>query len=135
MTKDFEEDLDLYVQAALSRKAEGLVLLDVRDLTSIADAFIVCSGRSNRQVSAIADNIQRFLKDRNIRPLHVEGKSEGHWVLMDYGHIIIHIFYESTRFFYDIEGLWADARRITTKSMQQNQSGQQDFDGQEIFVE
>ena len=135
MTKDFEEDLDLYVQAALSRKAEGLILLDVRDLTSIADAFIVCSGRSNRQVSAIADNIQRFLKDKNIRPLHVEGKNEGHWVLMDYGHIIIHIFYESTRFFYDIEGLWADARRITTKSMQQNQSGQQDFDGQEIFVE
>lgn len=135
MTTDLQEELDLYVQAALSRKAEGLVVLDIRDFTSIADAFIICSGRSNRQVSAIAENIQHFLRDRDIRPLHVEGLTEGHWVLMDYGHVIIHVFYEADRLFYDLEGLWADARRITTQSIQDEQKKEPPFDGEEIIVE
>ena len=135
MTGDFKTELDLYVQAVLSRKAEGLIALDVRDLTAIADAFIICSGRSNRQVSAIAENIQRFLREHDIRPLHVEGQKEGHWVLMDYGHVIIHVFYEATRFFYDLEGLWADARRITTHSMQAQQTKDQPFKGEEIIVD
>ena len=76
LNTEFLEELELYVQAALSRKAEALVVLDVRGLTSIADAFIICSGRSNRQVIAIAENIQLFLRERGIRPLHVEGQSE-----------------------------------------------------------
>jgi len=135
MTGDLKAELDLYVQAVLTRKAEGLMALDVRDLTAIADAFIICSGRSNRQVSAIAENIQRFLREHDIRPLHVEGQKEGHWVLMDYGHVIIHVFYEATRFFYDLEGLWADARRITTPSMQTQQANHQPFEGEEIIVD
>ena len=132
---DLKAELDLYVQAALSRKAEGLVVLDVRGLTSIADAFVICSGRSNRQASAIAENIQKFLRERNIRPLHVEGAKEGHWVLMDYGDVIIHVFYEATRFFYDLEGLWADARRITTPSMKEEQNKTEPFKGDEIIVD
>lgn len=135
MTGDLKAELDLYIQAALSRKAEGLVALDVRDLTAIADAFIVCSGRSNRQVSAIAENIQRFLREHDIRPLHVEGQKEGHWVLMDYGHIIIHVFYEATRIFYDLEGLWSDAHRITTPSMKEEQNKVEPFEGEEIIVD
>jgi ribosome-associated protein len=133
--RDLKVELDLYIQAALSRKAEGLVVLDVRELTSIADAFIICSGRSNRQVSAIAENIQKFLRERGIRPLNVEGTKEGHWVLMDYGHIIIHVFYEETRFFYDLEGLWADARRITTPNMKEEQNKAEPFEGEEIIVD
>ncbi|MBW2608571.1 MAG: ribosome silencing factor, partial [Deltaproteobacteria bacterium] len=109
--------LDLYVKAALGRKALGLVVLDVRDLTSVADAFIICSGSSNRQVTAIAEFIQKELKKVGIKPLSVEGKKEGHWVLLDYGHVIIHVFYESVRNFYDLEGLWVDAKRIKTKSL------------------
>lgn len=135
MTGDLKAELDLYVQAVLARKAEGLIALDVRDQTAIADAFIICSGRSNRQVSAIAENIQRFLREHDIRPLHVEGQKEGHWVLMDYGHIIIHVFYEATRFFYDLEGLWADAPRITTPSMQEQQISTQPFEGEEVIVD
>lgn len=135
MTRDLNVELDLYVQAALSRKAEGLIALDVRDLTSIADAFIICSGRSNRQVSAIADSIQQFLRKHGIRPLHVEGAKEGHWVLMDYGHVIIHVFYETTRFFYDLEGLWADARRITTPSMKEAPNKTEPIGGEEIIVD
>jgi ribosome-associated protein len=136
MRHEVNPRLDLFVQAALGRKAEGIVVLDVHELTSIADTFIICSGRSNRQVSAIAEHIERFLKEHKIRALSVDGKKEGHWVLMDYGDIIIHVFYEETRSFYDLEGLWVDAARITTESM--NASDEKDrrsFDGEEIFVE
>jgi ribosome-associated protein len=117
MKHDYDPSLDLYVKAALGRKALGLVVLDVRELTSVADAFIICSGRSNRQVTAIAEFIITELKKAGIKPLSVEGKKEGHWVLLDYGHVIIHVFYESTRNFYDLEGLWVDAKRIKTKSL------------------
>jgi ribosome-associated protein len=117
MKHDFDPSLDLYVKSALGRKAIGLVVLDVRGLTSVADAFIICSGRSNRQVTAIAEFIQAELKKAGIKPLSVEGKKEGHWVLLDYGHVIIHVFYESVRNFYDLEGLWMDAKRIKTKSL------------------
>ncbi len=123
MTKasDLAEDpsLDLYVQAALGRKAIGLVVLDVRELTSVADVFIICSGRSSRQVTAIAEHIQLALKKHDIRPLSVEGKKDGRWVLLDYGHVIIHIFYEPVRNFYDLEGLWVDAGKIQTKSLRE----------------
>jgi ribosome-associated protein len=136
MNKEIDPQLDLYVQAVLSRKAESVVVLDVRDLTSIADCFIICSGRSNRQVSAIADHIKIFLKDRNIRPLSIEGYKEGLWVLMDYGHVIIHVFYEETRSFYDLEGLWVDAKRLTTESLEAHVDDSSDgFDGEETIIE
>jgi ribosome-associated protein len=106
-----------FVTAVLGRKALQVVILDVRNLTSVADAFIICSGRSNRQVTAIADFIQRDLKKKGKKPINVEGKKEGHWVLMDYGDVIIHVFYESLRNFYDLEGLWIDARRLSTEPL------------------
>ena len=111
------QSLNLYIQAVLGKKAIDLVVLDLRKLSSIADVFIICSGRSNRQVSAIAEHIQVDLKKHGITPLSVEGKKEGHWVLLDYGHVIIHIFYEPIRSFYDLEGLWIDAERIETKNL------------------
>jgi len=114
------QTLDLYIKAALGKKAMDLVVLDVRKLSSIADVFIICTGRSNRQVLAIAEHIQMDLKKHGIKPLSVEGKKEGHWVLLDYGHVIIHVFYEPVRSFYDLEGLWIDAERIETKSMREN---------------
>ncbi len=117
MTDDLDPSLDLYVQAVLGKKAINPVILDVRGLTSIADVFIICSGRSNRQVTAIAEYIQTNLKkEHGIRALSVEGLKEGHWVLIDYGHVIIHVFYEPVRNFYDLEGLWIDAKRISSRS-------------------
>ncbi len=118
MTNDPESSLNLYINAVLGKKAYELVVLDVRELTSVADIFIICSGRSNRQVSAIAEHIQWDLKQHKIMPLSVEGSKEGHWVLLDYGHVVIHVFYDSVRQFYDLEGLWVDAKRIKTRSMQ-----------------
>jgi ribosome-associated protein len=117
MTKTSDAELDVYVKSALGKKARNPVLLDVGHLTSLADAFLICHGTSNRQVSAIAEHIQRDLKKQGIKALSVDGLKEGHWVLMDYGHVVIHVFFESTRSFYNLEGLWSDARRIQTESL------------------
>ena len=137
MKTDLDAALDIYVQAIVGKKAESVVVLDLRGLSSIADAFIICSARSNRQASAIAEHVQRFLlKQHGIKPLSVDGRTEGLWVLMDYGHVIIHIFYEATRHFYDLEGLWIDARRITTKSMLSQPPGSNELlGGDETIVE
>ncbi len=112
-----DRTLDLYINAVMGKKALDLVVLDLRELTSFSDIFIICSGRSNRQVSAIAEYVQVNLKKHDIKPLSVEGKKEGHWVLLDYGHVIIHVFYEPVRVFYDLEGLWIDAKRIEIESL------------------
>jgi ribosome-associated protein len=111
--QELASSLAVYIQAALGRKAKELTLMDVSQLTSVADVFLICSGKSNRQVSAIADHIVTELKDQGIKPLSVEGMREGLWVLLDYGHIVIHVFYEPVRGVYDLEGLWADAGRIS----------------------
>lgn len=111
------QDLDIYIKAVLGKKAQDIVLLDVSELTTLADAFIICHGSSTRQVAAIAGHIKKDLKKSKITPLAIDGIKDGRWVLMDYGHVIIHIFYESVRDFYDLEGLWADAKRISTKSL------------------
>lgn len=104
-----ERSLDLFFSAIDGMKAIDVVALDVRALTSVADTYIFCSGSSNRQVMAIADHIKREMKKSGIRPLAMEGKKEGHWVLLDYGDVVVHVFYEPVRAFYDLEGLWADA--------------------------
>ncbi len=114
MTHELDPFIDLYIKAALGRKASGLVVLDVHEVSSVADVVMICSGRSNRQVTAIAEFIVTDLKKHGIKPLSVEGMKEGHWVLLDYGHVIIHVFYEPIRNFYDLEGLWADTKRIKT---------------------
>jgi ribosome-associated protein len=94
----------------LEKKALDLVVMEVRDLTSIADYFIICSGRSDRQVQSIAQGIEE--NDGGVSPRSAEGASRGHWVLMDFSDVIVHIFYEPVREFYDLEGLWGDAPRI-----------------------
>ena len=99
-------------QQALDNKSEDLVLLDVRGISSFADYFLICSGRSSRQVQGIADRLEETLRDLGIRPLGVEGQREGHWVLMDYGDVIVHIFYEPTRNVFDLESLWSEAKQV-----------------------
>lgn len=126
MTKKSDSSLDpsidFYVKAALGKKALNVIALDVRKVVSFTDVFIICSGRSNRQVAAIAEHINVTLKKHGIRPLSIEGMKEGHWVLMDYGHVVIHIFYEPVRDFYDLESLWSDAGRIPTEKLQKTRT-------------
>jgi len=112
MTRPLEPGIAPYVNAVLGMKALNVVVLDVHGLASFAETFIVCSGRSHRQVSAIAEFVQKHLKAKGIKPLGIEGLREGHWVLMDYGDVLIHVFYEPVRTFYDLEGLWSEAKRV-----------------------
>jgi ribosome-associated protein len=100
------------VNAALERKAKDLVVLNVREISAFADYFIICSGTSDRQVRAIASAIQENLKTADILPLGIEGEAAGQWVLMDYDDVIIHIFLDPIRNFYDLERLWSEAPRI-----------------------
>lgn len=99
-------------EAALEKKAYDILILEIRELTSIADFFVICSGKSDRQVQAIATNIETELRKRGIKPLGIEGFREGRWVLLDYGDVVVHVFYAPVRAFYDLEGLWADAPRL-----------------------
>lgn len=99
----------LCVRSALDKKAYDLLLLDVGGLTSLADFFLICTGRSDTQVQAIAASIEESLAKLGRRPRMIEGLSSGQWVLMDYGDVVVHIFLESVREFYDLERLWARA--------------------------
>lgn len=100
------------VEAALERKAERPVVLDMRQLTSYADCFIVLTGRSDRQVRSIADAIIHALKQQGEPPLGVEGLDDGNWVLIDCNDAIVHVFDPETRDQYDLERLWRDAPRL-----------------------
>ncbi|WP_041443165.1 ribosome silencing factor [Syntrophobacter fumaroxidans] len=102
----------LCAEEADKLKAADVVLLEVSKYSSFADYFVICSGKSGRQVQGIADSIERSLKEAGIRPLGVEGLREGQWVLMDYGDVIVHVFYEPVRFFYDLESLWSEAETV-----------------------
>ena len=117
MTKKKEPDSRsralLCINAALEKKAKDLVVLNVKELSAFADYFLICSGTSDRQLRAVAAAIQENLKMAGIAPLGIEGEAAGQWILMDYDDVIIHIFLETVRSFYDLERLWSEAPRMT----------------------
>jgi ribosome-associated protein len=102
-------------QVCDDKKAKDIVVLDVGKITTISDYFIVCSTSNERQARAIADELRRTMKDMGIREMGVEGIEDARWVLQDFGYIVVHIFHETQREFYDIEGLWADAKQVRWK--------------------
>lgn len=106
----------ILVRLARSRRATDLVVLDLRDLVTYTDYFVICTGRSDRQVRAIAEHLETELRGRKIRPRSVEGMTTGRWVLMDFDDVVVHIFQREVREFYDLEGLWADAPRLSLPS-------------------
>ncbi len=102
----------LCIRAALDKKALDLVLIDVGPLSSIADYLVICSGRSDRQVQSIAQAIEDALAKEGMRPLSIEGMQRAQWVLLDCVDVIVHVFYQPTREFYDLERLWQHAPRV-----------------------
>ena len=94
------------------RKAIHPVLFEMGKLSSITDFFLIASGNSNRQVQAMTQHLRKKMKEEGFRAYGIEGEREGHWVLMDYGDVVIHLFYQPYRDFYDLEGLWIDAPRV-----------------------
>jgi ribosome-associated protein len=100
-------------EAGLEKKALAVEIIDVRGKVDYADYVVVMSGRSDRQVNAIARGIEGHLKKKlDVRAIGVEGLPQGTWVLMDFGDVIVHVFHEDTRGYYDVESLWIDAARV-----------------------
>ncbi|MFQ5637807.1 MAG: ribosome silencing factor [bacterium] len=94
---------------AVEKKAENIILLNLRPLTSMTDFFVICTGSTSTHVKAISDHIIDTLKKEKIRPLHVEGLRNQEWVLVDYVNVVVHIFQPDKREFYSLERLWGDA--------------------------
>jgi ribosome-associated protein len=111
-TETLRPELRCAIEAAQNKKAAGVTLLDLAELGAFTEWFLVCTGFSTRQVSAIAEEIEDQLHALGLRHEHREGNSESEWVLLDYGSFLVHVFTERARHFYDLERLWRAARRI-----------------------
>ena len=106
----------LAVEAALGRKVEDLCVLDLRELSSFTDFFLIGHGNSSRQNLAIAEAVEAALKPAGFRPLSVEGRESAEWVLLDYGSLVVHVFSRAARDHYGLESLWGDAPRLDFKA-------------------
>jgi ribosome-associated protein len=114
---DLDPEVKLAIHCAGEKKAFDVVALDLREVASFTEFFILASGSNQRQVQAISDEIEEQLKKSlKSRPVRTEGYSSAEWVLMDYGDFIVHIFEKNARDFYDLERLWRDARRVDLPS-------------------
>lgn len=113
MSLSLKEKTRLCCKIVLDKKAYDLVVLDLKEYTSVTDYFIICSASSTTQVQAIADEITEKLKKNNVVSNGIEGYSNARWVLIDFADLVIHIFHEEARRFYDLERLWGNAPNIT----------------------
>ncbi len=109
---DSEEKVREMVAAADAVRATDIVVLDLRNITIIADFFLICTGKSSIQIRAIADRIEERLRNNGIKKLRVEGYREATWILLDYGDVVAHVMAEEQRAFYNLEGFWASAPRM-----------------------
>jgi ribosome-associated protein len=102
-------------QAAADKKASEIVVLDLREIASFTEYFVLATGANPRQVQAIADAVEEQLRAAGKRRIHTEGYSSAEWILLDYGDFIVHVFSSASRRFYDLERLWRDAKRVEIK--------------------
>ena len=100
------------VDIASDKKASDVILLDIREVTTFADYFVICSGSNRRQIQAIADAIDEQLGEHGARALHREGVAEAGWILLDFGDVIVHIFGPKEREYYRLESLWSEAKTV-----------------------
>ncbi|MDQ3689079.1 MAG: ribosome silencing factor [Chloroflexota bacterium] len=112
MPADAAELAHRIVEIASDKKGNDIVMLRTAELTSMADFFVICSGRSDRQVNALASAIVGELRDDGIRPMGLEGRQSARWVLLDYGTVIVHIFAPEEREYYGLERLWSKAAQV-----------------------
>jgi ribosome-associated protein len=110
-------------RAAATKQASGVVILDVRELIVITDHFVIASGSTERQVKTIVEEVQKALRTRGVRPVRTEGEVEARWVLLDYVDVVVHVFAEEERDYYDLERLWRDAPRVAWEEPDAASSG------------
>ena len=112
----------LVANAAAAKKARGVIRLDIRQRTTIADYFVICEGDTDRQVRAISDSILEACKQAGVRPLHNAGYEDGSWVVLDFASVIVHVFLPGERAYYDLESLWRAPARAAAGSPAENGS-------------
>lgn len=110
MTAD--EVIEISVKALDSKRAENIRVIGIRDLTVIADYFVIANGTSTTQTKALADEVEYQLKEKGRTPQRIEGYQGANWIVLDYGDVVVHVFYKETRQFYDLERLWSDGENI-----------------------
>jgi ribosome-associated protein len=113
---DVGSELRIAIEASLAKKAGDVVVLDLRELASFTDFFLLCTGNSKRQLKTIAESVEEALRKSRVKPNHIEGYPHGDWLLMDYVDFIVHIFTPRSRSHYDLERLWGDASSIEVES-------------------
>jgi len=109
--RSIAKHVKISVKASQEKKAEDIQVLDLQDISSFTDYFVIMQGNSKRQNSAIYEGVEKALKEKNVRPLSIEGRENAEWILMDYGDFIIHIFSKEAREYFCLEKLWGDAPR------------------------
>ena len=110
----------------LQKKGTNIKILELKKLTPVSDYFVICSGDSTTQVKAIADNIETKLREKGIKPIGKEGFKQAHWVLIDYGDVVVHVFETETRDYYELEKFWLDAPRIPVNAEGKANLGRKD---------
>lgn len=106
------EVIEISVKALDSKRAENIRVIGIRDLTVIADYFVIANGTSTTQTKALADEVEYQLKEKGRTPQRIEGYQGANWIVLDYGDVVVHVFYKETRQFYDLERLWSDGENI-----------------------
>jgi len=114
--------LRIAVRALDNKKASDIVALDISDIASFANYFLICSGESSRQIQAIVDEVEAKLREAGMRPSHIEGYRNAEWVLMDYVDLVVHVFSKHARAYYDLERLWRDGRQMDLRRLLQGKS-------------
>jgi ribosome-associated protein len=118
--KNIRPEVRWAIEAAHDKKAQHVTVLDLNDLSAFAQYFVVCSGESTPQLEAISDAIEERLAAHGVKLTHREGRSGAEWVLLDYGRVVVHIFSERARLYYDLERLWRAAPRMDVPSPDEN---------------
>jgi len=122
------------LEAADDKKASDMVVLDISELASFADYFVILSGDSSRQIHAIVDEVEKKLAEIGVVSIHIEGYRNAEWVLMDYADLVVHVFSRSAREYYDLERLWRDGRRLDAEAMLGARDGRSLPAGKDVFT-
>jgi ribosome-associated protein len=123
LTTDAHQRADIAATAAESKKGDDIMVLDVGDIIAITDVFVIASGTNRRQVRTIVEEVERqIIELTGIKPGSVEGLDDASWVLLDYGDLVVHVFLDETRSYYDLERLWADAPRLSWEPTRQGEA-------------
>jgi ribosome-associated protein len=112
-----KDALQIALKAVDDKKGHDIAVLDISEIASFANYFVICTGDSSRQIQAIADEVELKLRSEGLRPNHIEGYRNAEWVLLDYVDMVVHVFSKSARSFYDLERLWRDGKRLEPEKL------------------